>query len=82
MKRYRIVRHTAEWSESAPYGVVIRHKPIYYEVQKRFLGFLWWYNFLNIDSITTGHFNSLQEAQSAISEYRMKKSKSVVEEYE
>lgn len=82
MKKYRIVRHTAEWIEPASYGTVIRHKPVYYEVQKRFLGFLWWYNFLNIDGATTGHFDSLREAQAAINEYRMKKSKSVVEEYE
>ena len=82
MKRYRIVKHTAEWKEPSEYGVTIRHKPTYYEVQKRFLGFLWWYNFLNIDGITTGCFDTLHEAQAAINEYRMKKSKLVVEEYE
>ena len=82
MKRYRIIKHTAEWTEPAPYGVNIKHSHTTYEVQKRFLGFLWWYNFSNIDGIVTGRFDTLREAQTAINEYRVKRSKKVVEEYE
>ena len=36
-----------------------------YEVQKHFLGFLWWYNFLN-DCWETGIFDTLEEAERAI----------------
>lgn len=74
--------HMAEWNEPTSHRTTIVHKPAYYEVQKRFLGFLWWYNFLNIDGTTTGCFDTLTEAQVAINLHRMKKSKQVVEEYE
>ena len=74
--------HEVEWIEPTSYGTTVIHKPVYYEVQKRFLGFLWWYNFLNIDGMTTGCFETLREAQTAINRDKMKKSKSVVGEYE
>lgn len=82
MKRYRIVKHTAEWSEPGEYGVTIQHRPTYYEVQKRFLGFLWWYNFLNIDGMTGGCFDTLREAQAAINQATAKTHKNIVKEYE
>ena len=37
-----------------------------YEVQRRFLGFLWWYNFNNIDEYDTGIYDTLAEAERAI----------------
>ena len=81
MKRYRIVKHTTEWTEPTPYGEN-RCTHTSYEVQKRFLGFLWWYNFLNIDGMTTGHFDILDEAITAINRYNAKTKNEVVEEYE
>ena len=34
-------------------------------LQKRLLGFLWWYNPDNIDGMTTGIYDTLEEANSA-----------------
>jgi len=82
MKKYRIVKHTTEWTESGQFGVTIKHNPTVYEVQKRFLGFLWWYNFLNIDGTTTGDFDTLRDAQNAINQAMSKTYKTIVEEYE
>ena len=45
MSKYRIIKRTYA---NGRYD---------YEVQKRLLGFLWWYNWLNIDADTTGFFN-------------------------
>lgn len=82
MKRYRIVKHTTEWDEPGEYGTTIHHRSTGYEVQKRFLGFLWWYNFLNIDGYTTGYFDTLHEAQAAINQAMSKTHKTIAEEYE
>ena len=53
MDRYRIIEHNCYNSKR-------------YEVQKRFLGCLWWYNFNNIDGITTGIYDTLEEAEETI----------------
>jgi len=37
----------------------------HYVLETRFLGFLWWYNPLNIDSINTGIFTSIADAKAA-----------------
>lgn len=37
-----------------------------YEVQKRLLGFLWWYNFIDDACWETGIFDTLEEAENAI----------------
>ena len=49
-----------------------------YEVQKRFLGFLWWYNFQNIDDETTGIYDTLEEAKQAIDDYRQIPHKTII----
>ena len=40
-----------------------------YTLQKRLLGFLWWYNPDNIDGAITGVYDTLEEAQES---YRRK----------
>lgn len=37
-----------------------------YEVQKRLLGYLWWYNFRSDDFWSTGIFDTQKEAEEAI----------------
>ena len=69
MKRYRIVKHILFGKEE-------------YEVQKRFLGFLWWYNFNNIDGNTTGIYDSFKEAELAIRRKRFKSYKETVSYYD
>ena len=49
-----------------------------YEVKKRLFGFLWWYNWLNIDAETTGFFNKFDDAYEAIREDRKSILKEVV----
>ena len=49
-----------------------------YEVKKRLFGFLWWYNWLNIDATTTGFFKKFDEAYEAIREDRKSAIKKVV----
>lgn len=83
MKKYRIIKHTyndVEFMSSK--GKVVQSEHSCYEVQKRFLGFLWWYNFNNIDGITTGIYDQLWEAEEVI-ESKMKRNyrKEVVKEY-
>lgn len=58
MKKYRIIE--IEYSDGR----------LGYKVEKRFLGFLFWYNFLNIDGETTGYFKTYQEAENAIKQDR------------
>lgn len=50
------------------YRILKREYPngqIEYEVQKKILGLFWW-NFENIDAITTGIYSTLGEAKIAI----------------
>lgn len=54
MKKYRIIEH--QYIDGN----------INYEVQKRFLGFLWWYNWKNIDGVSTGFYDDKVEAMKAI----------------
>ncbi|MCP5019324.1 MAG: hypothetical protein GY938_29175 [Ketobacter sp.] len=42
---------------------------VYYVLQKRFLGFFWWYNPDNFDGCITGVYNTLDEAMA---EYKRK----------
>lgn len=84
MKKYRIVKHTYTKAEFVPgRGEVVKVEHICYEVQKRFLGFLWWYNFNNIDGITTGIYNQLWEAQDVINQrINPNYKKEIVQEYD
>lgn len=69
MKKYRIVKHTYERATFvSDKGQVFKTQHTCYEVQKRFLGFLWWYNFNNIDGNNTGIYEQLWEAQDAINQ--------------
>lgn len=65
MKKYRIIE------------IVYSDGSLGYRAEKRFLGFLFWYNFLNIDGETTGHFKTYQEAENAIRQDRTKPKQSV-----
>lgn len=67
MAKYRIVKHIC-------YGGNTR-----YEVQKRFLGFLWWYNFENIDGAITGIYSDIQEAVEAIYRDQFKCEREIIE---
>jgi hypothetical protein len=61
----------------AKYRIVKREYPngnVEYEVQKKVLGLFWW-NFENVDSYTTGLYSSLEGAERAI---KMKKEKTKV----
>ena len=83
MKKYRIIEHTYNMPKFLPNeGKVVIVTKSCYEAQKRFLGFLWWYNFNNIDGITTGIYDHQWEAEEAI-DCKMKHNHSikVVKEY-
>lgn len=58
MSKYKIIKRTYP---SGRYD---------YEVKKRLFGFLWWYNWLNIDASTTGFFDKFDDAYDAIKEDR------------
>ena len=66
MSKYRIIKR------------VYQNGILDYEVQKRLFGFLWWYNWLNIDATTTGFFNKFDETYEAIKEDRKSAIKKVV----
>ena len=58
----------------AQYRIVRREYPngqIDFEVQKKILGLFWW-NFENIDAITTGHYSNLHDAEMAIKMHKEK----------
>ena len=84
MKKYRIVKHTYTKAEFVPSkGDVVKVECSCYEVQKRFLGFLWWYNFENVDGFITGVYDQLCEAQEVINQrIHPTHKKEVVQEYE
>lgn len=69
MKKYRIVKHTH-----------FNHER--YEVQKRFLGFLWWYNFEFLESPHYGIYESLIGAENVIKAHREPYYKEIAKEYE
>jgi hypothetical protein len=85
MKRYRILkREQTYWqinSDGKSINPITRTE---YIAQKRFLGFLWWYNFNNIDGWTDGCYETLTEAEHAIKNDRdgCKYNEEIVEEYE
>ena len=66
MDKYRIVR-------------VDYHNETRYEAQKRFLGFLWWYNFN--DETSSWNFKTIEEAKKSIDIDRYKTKRSVVETF-
>ena len=82
MKKYRIVKYTQERVRITKDGKPKTIIENCYEVQKRFLGFLWWYNFENIDACTTGIYSTFEEAQAAIQNEISKPFKTVVQEYD
>lgn len=89
MKKYRILRHdNTYWTLSLNGKTGNKTLNPYvkseYIVQKRFLGFLWWYNFENIDGVTDGCYDTLEEAQLAIKKHQSgcRYNENVVEEYE
>jgi len=64
----------------AKYRIVKREYPngqVDYEVQKKILGLFWW-NFENIDALTTGIYDTLDDAKIAIKMYREKPKKTVI----
>lgn len=64
----------------AKYRIVKREYPngqIGYEVQKKILGLFWW-NFENVDGITTGFYDTLGEAKTAIKMHKEKPKKTVI----
>ena len=65
MKKYRIqkITYPSGW--------------IQYKVQKRFLGCLFWFNWLSIDPIQTGYFDTLGQAERAI-EIEMNRTKNEI----
>ena len=66
MKKYRIIKHIHRFYTE-------------YEVQKRFLGFLWWYNFENIDGWSTGYYFDLNDAKAAIERDQFESTKEIIE---
>ena len=85
MKRYRILeRENTYWQINFEGKSINPYTRTEYIVQKRFLGFLWWYNFENIDGMTTGCYDTLEEAQLAIKRHRqgLHYNEKVIEEYE
>lgn len=70
MKKYRIIEHVGYGGKKS------------YEVQKRFLGFLWWYNFNNIDAYIDGIYDTKEEAEKAIEHERFECSSRICEEYD
>lgn len=65
MAKYRIVKH------EYPNG------KIDYEVQKKILGLFWW-NFENVYGSTTGFYDTLGEAKTAIKMHKEKPKKTVI----
>ena len=65
MAKYRIVKH------EYPNGNVD------YEVQKKILGLFWW-NFENVDGSTTGFYDTLGEAKTAIKMHKEKPKKTII----
>ena len=62
------------------YRIVKREYPngqIEYEVQKKILGLFWW-NFENIDAITTGFYSTLGDAEMAIKMHKEKPKKTII----
>lgn len=58
----------------AKYRILKREYPngrIDYEVQKKILGLFWW-NFENVDAITTGFYSTLDDAEMAIKMHKEK----------
>lgn len=68
MDKYRIVR-------------VDYHYGTRYEAQKRFLGFLWWYNFNDEPMAYQWNFETIEEAKKSIDIDRHKTKRSVVETF-
>jgi hypothetical protein len=58
----------------AKYRILKREYPngrIDYEVQKKILGLFWW-NFENVDAITTGFYSTLEDAEMVIKMHKEK----------
>ena len=67
----------------AKYRIIERSHPFQrynwpYIVQKRFLGFLWWYDPFDDGVFEKGHFKTLGEAQQAIAELQQKERRIVI----
>lgn len=69
MTKYRILEHECFGGRKV------------YEVQKRFLGFLWWFNFNNIDAWETGVYDTLEEAETEIARNMYVRKTTVVKTY-
>lgn len=72
MAKYRILEVTTH-----PY---FKHNH-YFQVEKRFLGFLWWYDFLEDGMYSDGQFDTLEEAVECITAYMSKTKVEVVATY-
>ena len=68
MAKYRIIKRTHPFqSYTRPFCI-----------QKRFLGFLWWYDPLDDGVYENGQFKTLGEAQQAIAKLRQKEKRMVI----
>lgn len=93
MKKYRIIERNHPYyelnegdsklkgTERVKVRIAFQKK---YIAQKRFLGFLWWYNFNNIDGTVTGVYDTLEEAELAIKNDRLscKYNDKIIQEYD
>lgn len=68
MAKYRIIKRTNPYQ-----GYTFP-----YLVQKRFLGFLWWYDPIDDGMYSDGQFKTLGEAQQAIAELQQKERRIVI----
>lgn len=85
MKKYRIIKRKRTYWEINPNSKNTNPiTNIEYIAQKRFLGFLWWYNFNNIDGWTDGCYETLEEAEHAIKNDRegCKYNEEIMQEYD
>ncbi len=68
MAKYRIIKRTHPFKDyTRPFCI-----------QKRFLGFLWWYDPLDDGVYSDGRFKTLGEAKQAIAELQQKERRIVI----
>lgn len=70
-------------SDMAKYRIIERTHPFQgytrpFCIQKRFLGFLWWYDPLDDGVFENGYFKTLDEAKQAIAELQHKERRIVI----
>lgn len=58
-----------------------RQDKVWYEAKKRFLGFLWWYNYNSDDFYFDNTFSTLEEAMKDVEKMKAKTKTEVVKLY-